>query len=151
MPFRWSPRATQTLSAAALSGLLLASAAKHFRDPDFFTPVVPEFLCRDDSGGWRNGPLAVLSREEWVAASGLLEVGAAVGLLIPPTRRATAGCVTGMFTAFLAGHLDALRRAFGPGGAPAQRRFHSLRLPLQAPLIAWAWSLTKPVPKRRRR
>lgn len=151
MPFRWSPRATQTLSAAALSGLLLASAAKHFRDPDFFTPVVPEFLCRDDSGSRRNGPLAVLSREEWVAASGLLEVGAAVGLLIPPTRRAAAGCVTGMFTAFLVGHLDALRRAFGPGGTPAQRRIHSLRLPLQAPLIAWAWSLTKPVPKRRRR
>ena len=91
MPFRWSPRATQTLSAAALSGLLLASAAKHFRDPGFFAPVVPDFLCRDDSGSRRNGPLAVLSREEWVAASGLLEAGAAVGLLIPPTRRAAAG------------------------------------------------------------
>lgn len=150
MPFRWSPRATHTLSAAALSGLLLASAAKHFRDPGFFAPVVPDYLCRDDTGSRRNGPLAVLSREEWVAASGLLEAGAAVGLLIPQTRRAAAGCVTGLFTAFLAGHLAALRTAYGPAGTPVQRRVHTLRLPLQAPLIAWAWSLSRPAPKRRR-
>jgi uncharacterized membrane protein len=86
MPFRWSGRASQTLSAAALSALLLASAAKHFREPEFFHPAVPDILCRDDTGERPNGPLAVLSREEWVAASGLLEAAAAVGLLIPATR-----------------------------------------------------------------
>ena len=144
MPFRWSGRDTQTLSAAAMSALLLASAAKHFNDPGFFAPVVPDFLCRDDTGERPNSPLAVLSREEWVALSGLLEAGAAVGLLIPATRRATAGGVTAMFTAFLAGHLDALRRAYGPDGTPGQRRLHTLRLPLQAPLIAWAWTLRNP-------
>ncbi len=151
MPFSWSPRATQTLSAAALSGLLLASAAKHFRDPRFFAPVVPDFLCRDDSGRRGNGSFAVLSREEWVAVSGLLEAGAAVALLVPPTRRAAAGCITALFTAFLAGHIDALRRASGPAGTPGQRRFAGLRLPLQAPLIAWAWSLTKPARQQGRR
>jgi len=36
-----------------------------------------------------------------VAVSGLLEAGAAVGLLVPATRRAAAGCVTAMFTLFL--------------------------------------------------
>lgn len=148
MPFRWYPGATRTLSAAALSGLLLASAAKHFRDPGFFAPLVPSYLCRDDSGDRRNGPLAVLSRDEWVAASGLLEAGAAVGLLLPQTRRAAAGCVTAMFTVFLAAHVDALGAAYGPNGSPARRRIHTLRLPLQAPLIAWAWSLTR---ARRRR
>ncbi|QCB95785.1 hypothetical protein E5206_01620 [Arthrobacter sp. PAMC25564] len=144
MPLSWSRRATQTLSAAALATLLLASAGKHFRDPGFFDQVVPDILCRDDSGERSNGPLAVLSREEWVAVSGLLEAGAAVGLLFPPTRRAAAGCVTGMFTLFLAGHIDALRRAYGPAGTPGQRKAHTLRLPLQAPLIAWAWSLRAP-------
>ena len=141
MPSRWSGRDTQTLSAAGMSALLLASAAKHFDDPGFFAPVVPDFLCRDDTGDRANGPLAVLSRVEWVALSGLLEAGTAVGLLIPATRRAAAGCVAAMFTAFLAGHLDALRKAYGPDGTPGQRRAHTLRLPLQAPLIAWAWSL----------
>jgi len=142
---RWSGRDTKTLSAVAMSALLLASAAKHFDDPGFFAPVVPDFLCRDYTGERFNSPLAVLSREEWVALSGLLEAGAAVGLLIPATRRAAAGCVAAMFTAFLAGHLDALRRAYGPDGTPGQRHVHTLRLPLQAPLIAWAWSLRNPV------
>lgn len=143
MPFRLSGRDLQTLSAAAMSALLLASAAKHFSEPEFFHPVVPDILCRDDSGAQPNGPLAVLSRDEWVAASGLLEAAAAVGLLIPATRPAAAGCVTAMFTAFLAGHVGALRAAYGPAGTPRQRRAHTLRLPLQAPLIAWAWTLTR--------
>ena len=127
-----------------MGALLLTSAMKHFRDPAFFHQVVPDVLCRDDTGERPNGAFAVMTRDEWVAFSGLLEAGAAVGLLIPATRRATAGSVAAMFTAFLAGHLDALRKAYGPDGTPGQRRVHTLRLPLQAPLIAWAWSLRKP-------
>ncbi|MFY9634885.1 MAG: hypothetical protein WAL27_09205 [Cellulosimicrobium cellulans] len=154
MPFRWSGRAVQTFSAAAMSALLLTSAMKHFREPQFFSQVVPDYLCREDpvtgpdSTGHRNirhdggtQPLAVMSREEWIAVSGLLEAGAAVGLLIPATRRATATAVTAMFTVFLAGHADALRRAYGPTGSPAQRTAHTVRFPLQLPLILWAWSL----------
>ncbi len=56
MPFRWSGRDLQTLSAAAMSALLLTSAAKHFREPEFFHPVVPEILCRDDSGAAAQRP-----------------------------------------------------------------------------------------------
>ena len=144
MPFRWSGRATQTLSAVAMSALLLASAGKHFRDPTFFDHLVPGFLCRDDSGQGPNGPLAVLSREEWVAVSGLLEAGAAVGLLAPATRRAASGCVTAMFILFLAGHADALRKACGPDGTPRQRRAHTARLAFQVTLVLWACSLRIP-------
>lgn len=125
MPFRWSRRATQTLSAAALSALLLAGAGKHFREPELFQRMVPDFLCRDDSGELSNGPLAVLSRKEWVAATGLLQAGCAVGLLIPATRQAATGCVTAMFALFLAGHLDVLRRANGADGTPGRHRLHS--------------------------
>ncbi|RAX46039.1 hypothetical protein DQ354_06625 [Arthrobacter sp. AQ5-06] len=162
MPFRWSARATQTVSAAAMSALLMTSAMKHFREPRFFEQVVPDYLCRETpsaggespegreaptpDGGKR--PLAVMSREEWIAVSGLLEAGAAVGLLIPVTRRATATAVTAMFTVFLAGHVDALRRAYGHAGSPAQRKVHTVRLPLQLPLVLWAWSLRKPGPRR---
>lgn len=164
MPFRWSSRAAQTLSAAAMSALLLTSAMKHFREPRFFEQVVPDYLCRDapaasggkaahhssvahhpavrPDGGAR--PLAVMSRAEWIAVSGLLEAGAAVGLLIPGTRRAAATAVTAMFTLFLAGHVDALRRAYGPTGSSMQRKVHTVRFPLQLPLIVWAWSLRKP-------
>jgi uncharacterized membrane protein len=161
MPFRWPGRAVQTISAAAMSALLLTSAMKHFREPRFFAPVVPDYLCRDSTDNNREAPqdgadivggvktahdggarpLAVMTREEWVAVSGLLEAGAAVVLLIPATRRVAATAVTAMFTVFLAGHVDALRRAYAPTGSPAQRRAHTVRLPLQLPLILWAWSL----------
>lgn len=157
MPFSWSARTTQTISAAAMSALLLVSARKHFQQPKFFAPVVPDYLCREDyagespelvddeskanAAGPRNGALAIMSREEWIAVSGLLEAAAAVGLLIPATRKAAARGTTLMFTAFLAGHVDALRRAYSPGGTASARRIHTLRLPLQVPLILWAWSL----------
>lgn len=145
MRFAGPGRATQTVSAIAMSALLMASAMQHFRKPRFFHQVVPDVLCRDDSAREAKGgpgrPMAVMSRDEWVALSGLIEAGAAVGLLIPATRRATATGVTVMFTAFIAGHVDALRRAYGPTGTAKQRSSHTVRLPLQLPLILWAWSL----------
>jgi uncharacterized membrane protein len=155
----WSSTATRTLSAAALSALLLASAMKHFRDPDFYGPVVPDYLCRDDAtapAGSPPGsppgnvssrkpasarPLAVMARREWIALSGLVEAGAAVGLLIPATRQTTATGVAALFGLFVAGHVDSLRRAYGSDGSPTQRVVHTARLPLQVPLILWAWSL----------
>lgn len=140
-----------------MSALLLVSARKHFQQPKFFAAVVPDYLCREDyaagiaelevghnkanAAASRNGAMAVMSREEWIAVSGLLEAAAAVGLLIPATRKAAACGTTLMFTAFLAGHVDALRRAWSPDGTAAARRIHTLRLPLQVPLILWAWSL----------
>jgi uncharacterized membrane protein len=184
MPFPRSGRALQSLSAAAMSALLLASAMKHFRDPGFFRQVVPDYLCLEDTHGPgrreggagasgaaarsgtvpptstaafgrgpeqdRRRPLAVMTREEWIAVSGLLELSAAVGILVPLTRKAAATALTAMFTAFLAGHADALRRAYGPQGTALQRKVHTLRLPLQAPLILWAWSLRKPAVGSRR-
>jgi uncharacterized membrane protein len=95
MPFRWTRRATHALSAAALSALLPASAAKHFREPELYHP------------------LAAPPREEWIASSGLLEAGCAVGLLVPATRRVAAGCLTVMCAVYVAGHAGARRRATG--------------------------------------
>jgi uncharacterized membrane protein len=132
-----------------MSALLLASAMKHFRDPRFYRPVVPGYLCVEDTGSrtgtGRRRPFAVMTREEWIAVSGLLELAAAVGILLPVTRKATATALSAMFAVFLAGHVDALRSAYGPQGTPVQRKVHTLRLPLQAPLILWAWSLRRPV------
>ncbi|WP_284975851.1 hypothetical protein [Arthrobacter sp. efr-133-TYG-104] len=153
MSFRWSPQTSQNASAVGLGALLLASAMKHFRTPGFYNAVVPDYLCRidapenpgavDHSGRTVNGPLAIMSREEWIAVSGLLEAALGAGLLIPATRKIAADASAAMFVAFLAGHIDALRRAYGPDGTHADRRIHTVRLPLQLPLILWAWSLRK--------
>lgn len=129
----------KTVSAFALAALLGASAVNHVRRPQFYYPVVPPVLCTDKDGG-----RGVMTRRQWVLASAIPEALAAVGLLVPTTRRASATATALMFTAFTAGHVSALRRAFGPGGSSAARRVHAVRLPLQVPLILWAWSVRRP-------
>ncbi|SEE43422.1 Uncharacterized membrane protein [Arthrobacter alpinus] len=124
-----------TASAWALAAMLGASAVNHLRNPKFYYPVVPPSLCSD-----RGGALGLMTRHQWVIASTAPEALAALGLLHPSTRKAAATATTVMFAGFTAGHISALKRAWGPDGTPQSRRVHAVRLPLQIPLIAWAWS-----------
>ncbi len=124
--------------ALGLAAVLAASAAAHLRNPRFFYAVVPSVLCTDAGGRF-----GVLSRDQWVTLSAVPEAVAAVGLLIPAARKPAATATAVMFGAFTAGHLSALGRAFGPRGTPKARLIHSLRLPLQVPLILWAWRLRR--------
>lgn len=124
-----------TLNACALAALLAASAVNHLRNPKFYYPVVPPSLCSD-----KGGRLGLLTRHQWVIASAVPEGLAAAGLLLPATRTAAATATALMFAGFTAGHVSALRHALAPGGSPQARRVHALRLPLQLPLVAWAWS-----------
>lgn len=124
--------ATIKLPAGALSlaALLATSAANHFVRPGFYYPVVPPAITA------ASGPL---TRDGWIRISGVLEFVAAAGLLLPQTRRSAGICTAVMFAGFTAGHLSALKRAFGPEGTKRARIIHSLRLPLQVPLVVWAW------------
>ncbi|MCY0904118.1 hypothetical protein [Arthrobacter sp. H14-L1] len=124
--------------ALGLAAVLAASAATHLRNPKFFYAVVPPVLCTDAGGRF-----GVLSRRQWVTLSAIPEAAAAVGLLIPAARKPAATATAVMFGAFTAGHLSALGRAFGPRGTPKTRLIHALRLPLQVPLILWAWRLRR--------
>lgn len=128
----------QHLSAAGMAALLAASAVNHFRNPGFYNAVVPRSISTDTGGA-----LGVLTRRQWTQLSGGLEVAAAAGLLLPATRRAAATATALMYVAFIAGHLSALQRAFGPRGSDRQKAIHLARLPLQLPLIRWAWSLRR--------
>ena len=128
----------QNASAAAMAALLAASAVNHFRNPGFYAAVVPRSLCRD-----KGGRLGVLTRSQWISASGVIEATAAGALLVPATRRAAATGTALMYVAFIAGHLSALERAFGERGSERDKVIHTLRLPLQLPLIRWAWSLRR--------
>lgn len=121
-------------SATALAALLTVSAVNHFATPHFYYPVVPPAITT------REG---IRSRKNWVHLSGVFEFAGAAGLLFPPTRSAAATCTAVMFAGFTAGHISALQRAFGPKGSRKARTIHSLRLPLQIPLVAWAWSVRR--------
>lgn len=127
-----------TVKTWALAALLGTSAVNHVKNPAFYYPVVPPSLCSD-----KGGKLGVMTRKQWVLASAVPEALAVVGLLIPRTRNVTAVATTLMFVGFTVGHLSALRRAFGPEGTAQTKRIHAVRLPLQVPLIAWAWSVRK--------
>ncbi|MGP9503221.1 DoxX family protein [Specibacter sp. AOP5-B1-6] len=126
-------------NAWALAALLGTSAVNHLRNPKFYYPVVPPSLCSD-----KGGRFGLMTRRQWVVVSAAPEAVAALGLLVPGTRKAAAVATTVMFAGFTAGHVTALRRAFGPEGTPSERRIHALRLPLQLPLVAWAWSARRP-------
>ncbi|MBO0896784.1 MULTISPECIES: DoxX family protein [Arthrobacter] len=126
----------QSSSAAAMAALLSVSAVNHFRNPKFYNAVVPRSISTDT-----DGQFGVLTRRQWTHLSGVLEFAAAAGLLLPATRRAAATGTTLMYIAFIAGHLSALQRAFGPRGSDREKAIHLARLPLQLPLIRWAWSL----------
>lgn len=121
-------------SALGLAGLLTASAVNHFTTPHFYYSVVPRVITTPDGLG---------SRKNWVYASGAVEFAGAAGLLLPQTRKTAAVCTAVMFAGFTAGHLSALKRAFGPKGSRKTQLVHSLRLPLQVPLIAWAWKVRR--------
>ena len=120
--------------ALSLAALLAASALNHVRNPGFYYAVVPPQLCSDKGRG-----KGILTRKQWVLASAVPEALAAVGLLLPATRRAAATSTAVMFVGFTAGHCSALQHAFGPQGSSAAKRIHLARLPLQIPLVVWAW------------
>jgi len=128
----------RTVSVIGLAALLAASAVNHVRNPKFYYAVVPPSLCTD-----KDGEFGLMTRRQWVLASAVPEVLGAVGLLLPATRKTAATATALMFAGFTAGHVSALRRAFGDGGTPQARRVHMLRLPMQLPLVAWAWSARK--------
>ncbi|MCQ1948387.1 MULTISPECIES: hypothetical protein [Arthrobacter] len=128
----------QTLSAAAMAALLTTSAVNHFRNPRFYNAVVPRSISTDTEGKF-----GLLTRRQWTHVSGVIEFAAAAGLLLPGTRRLAATGTAAMYVAFIAGHISALQRAFGPRGGDKEKLIHSIRLPLQLPLILWAWNLRK--------
>lgn len=129
-----APSKLPSVSATGLAALLTISGLNHFAGPRFYYSVVPRSITT--SGG-------LTSRESWIRISGVLEFAGAAGLLMPQTRKAAATCTALMFSGFTAGHLSALRHAFGPHGSARARKIHLLRLPLQPPLVLWTWSVRR--------
>jgi uncharacterized membrane protein len=74
-----------------------------------------------------------------VYVSGVVEILCGVGLLYAPTRRVAAwGMVALLIAVFPANLYMAMAGIDGP------QWMLWLRLPLQVPLIWWAWSYTRP-------
>ena len=117
----------------ALAGMFLFTAVSHFHPrtrPDLIQ-VVPPGLPEP----------AVL-----VTATGVLELGGAAGLLVPPVARAAAFGLIGLLAAMLPANVYAARQGLIVAGRPASSLVW--RLPLQ---LFWMWALWWTTRSRERR
>ncbi len=109
--------------AAALATMLATTGVLHFVAPRPFDSIVPRSLPG--------------RRRTWTYLSGAAELAVAAAIAHPRTRRigglAAAGLFIGVFPANVKMAVD-WRRA-----APAKRAIALGRLPLQVPLVLWAW------------
>ncbi|RIJ77095.1 hypothetical protein D1871_09060 [Nakamurella silvestris] len=113
-----------TVRAAGLAALLTGSGILHFLRPAGFVAIVPRRLP---------------AKEALVAVSGAAELGCAV-LLVPVRTRRIGGILTaGLFAAVFPANISMALRS-----DRRSRRYQVLawaRLPLQIPLIRWAWQV----------
>ncbi|MEW6152703.1 MAG: hypothetical protein AB1673_01765 [Actinomycetota bacterium] len=112
---------------------MAAAGALHFAAPRPYEQIVPR-------------PLAGQA-ELAVAASGMVEMTAAVLLAVPRTRRAGAWLTFAVLLAVWPANFQMALDGGLPGGGPVtgSPAVAWLRVPLQVPLLLWAWRHTGPV------
>jgi uncharacterized membrane protein len=108
-------------AALRLSALLTTTGTLHFATPKPFDKIVPS-------------PLPGSARF-WTYASGVAELGLAVLLATPRTRRAGGTLAAAFFVAVFPGNVKAVRVLWDN---PALRASAIARLPLQIPLVTQA-------------
>jgi uncharacterized membrane protein len=113
------------LALAVFAIFFIAGGIAHFVLTPAYVRVVPPYLP------W---PLAL------VYTSGVCEVLGGLGLLYPPTRRFAAWGLVALLVAVFPANLFMAMTHAGYAG-PAWVLW--VRLPLQIPLIWWAWSYTR--------
>ncbi|MEO9139521.1 MAG: hypothetical protein ABI345_10695 [Jatrophihabitans sp.] len=114
--------------AAGLATLLAGAGASHFVVPGIYDAMIPEALPGSARG--------------WTIGSGVTELVVAAAIALPVTRRygalAAAVLFVGVLPANVKTAIDARR-----SDSAAYRAGTILRIPLQAPLLAWAWQVRK--------
>ncbi|MEM7575833.1 MAG: DoxX family protein [Planctomycetota bacterium] len=127
----------KTVMRWAAGVTFVLAGLNHFRDPDFYLPLIPEVL------GWP---------EFWNAFTGIAEVVGGLALLVPPLRQAAAIGLILMLLGFMWVHIDmVVHPEKSPFGADTPMWVLWSRLPFQFVLIAWVgwvggwpWGQRKP-------
>jgi uncharacterized membrane protein len=113
------------VSPYLLAGFLAGAGATHFTHPRFYDRMVPRALP---------GPARA-----WTWGSGVAELGVAVAVANPRTRRRGALAATTLFLAVFPANVQMARDARGV----RDRALTYGRLPLQLPLVRWAWRVRR--------
>ncbi|KPQ33352.1 MAG: putative membrane protein [Phormidesmis priestleyi Ana] len=114
-----------------LAVFILIAGIAHFVVDEPFIRIVPDFLPH---------PAAL------VYISGVIEIGLAIGLLMPfaGVRSLAAWGMIALFIAVYPANLNMAFNHIKITGIPDSWWFHGIRLPFQFVLIAWAYWLTNP-------
>lgn len=116
---------SSTPAALGLAALLAVAAVGHFVRPKFFDPLVPQVLPG--------------TARFWTLLSGVAEGAVAVTVALPRTRRYGALASALLFLAVWPANF---KMAFDWRDRPiGQRAVAYGRLPLQLPLVFWAWKV----------
>ncbi len=116
---------TEARSRFGLAGLLIGAGILHFVIPSVFEKIVPR---------WLGHPRAAVS------ASGVAEILVGALVAMPRTRRLGAWSALVLFVAVFPANVQMALDAGRPSDAYSVGAW--LRLPLQLPLIAWAYRHT---------
>ena len=114
--------------ALSLAALLAGAGTAHFAIPRFYDAMIP-------------APLPGSPRA-WTYGSGVAEIATAAALAVPRTRRTGGLLAALLFCGVLPGNVKMALDARHSDSA-AFRAGTLLRLPLQWPLIAWAWRVRR--------
>ncbi len=114
------------LGRAVMGVLYLAAGLGHFVATRLYMSVVPDYLP---------------AHRELVLVSGVAELAGGFGVLMPWTRRAAAWGIVVLLVAVMPANIWMVQHPERWPGVPLWGLW--LRLPLQAVLVWWAWSLTR--------
>jgi len=119
----------QHVLAGSLAGLLGAAGALHLARPAVFEGIVPRGLG---------------SPRAWVYGSGVAELACAAAVAVPGTRRLGGLASAALLVAVFPGNVKmALDSHPGARSWARDPRIAWGRLPLQVPLVAWAWRVAR--------
>ena len=111
-------------SGQVLGGFLIGAGLAHFAFPGTFDPLVPEAL-----------PGSVRA---WTYGSGLAELAVGASVLPRATRRKGALAAAALFVAVYPGNIKQAVDA----DTGREKAIAYARLPLQVPLVVWAWRVS---------
>ena len=120
-------RSKRQISLWVMIAVYLAAGINHFAMPEFYYPLIPDYMGNKST-------LNILS--------GIAEIGGAIGLMIPATRKWAAFGIVAMLIAFLPTHIymitDADKLQINGAALPVWAAW--IRLLIIHPiLIGWAW------------
>jgi len=116
-----------------LAVCMVVAGILHFVQIEPFVRIVPGFLP---------APTAL------VYISGVIEILLGLGLLIPAIQKFSAWGLVALFIAVYPANLNMAFNDIHLKGVPDGWWFQAMRLPFQFVLIAWAYWLTRDVPRR---